>query len=76
MMALAEDRESYVVIDESFIDFVEGDVSYRSFVKTYSHLVVVMSLTKFYAVPGLRIGCSFAHPALTEKSKTTSSPGT
>ena len=69
VMALAEDRESYVVIDESFIDFVEGDVSYRSFVKTYSHLVVIMSLTKFYAVPGLRIGCSFAHPALTEKIK-------
>lgn len=69
VMALAEDRESYVVIDESFIDFVEGDVSYRSFVKTYSHLVVIMSLTKFYAVPGLRIGCSFASPDLTEKLK-------
>lgn len=76
VMALAEDRESYVVIDESFIDFVEGDVSYRSFVKTYSHLVVIMSLTKFYAVPGLRIGCSLPIRPSQKKSKTTSSPGT
>ncbi len=69
VMALAEERESYVVIDESFIDFVGGNLSYRSFVKTYSHLVVIMSLTKFYAVPGLRIGCSFSCPRLTEKLK-------
>lgn len=51
---------SYVVIDESFIDFVEGDVSFRDFCSKYPNLIVVMSLTKFYAVPGLRIGCLFA----------------
>lgn len=69
LLSIAEEKKSFIVIDESFIDFVEGDVSYRPYVNNSSQVVVVMSLTKFYAVPGLRIGCSFASPDLTEKLK-------
>lgn len=69
LLSMAEEKKSLLVIDESFIDFVEGDVSCRPYVNNNSHAVVVMSLTKFYAVPGLRIGCSFAAPPLTEKLK-------
>ncbi len=65
LMEAAVQRDSYVVIDESFIDFVVGDVSFRSFCSKYPNLIIVMSLTKFYAVPGLRIGCSFASENIT-----------
>lgn len=67
IMERAQETGSLVVIDESFIDFVEGDRSYRSFCKKYPNLIVFMSLTKFYAVPGLRIGCSFASPEWTKR---------
>lgn len=65
IMEAAVQKGSYVVIDESFIDFVDRDVSFRSFCTRYPNLIIIMSLTKFYAVPGLRIGCSFASEAIT-----------
>lgn len=55
----AANHHSYVVVDESFIDFGNGR-SYRARCGTNPYLIVVMSLTKFYACPGLRIGCAFS----------------
>ena len=47
-----------IVVDESFLDFrCDGDrYAVRYLVKQYDNLFVVQSLTKFYAVPGLRLG--------------------
>lgn len=55
----AEKKSSFVVIDESFIDFLGEEFSYRELCRKSDHVIVLMSLTKFYAVPGLRIGCGF-----------------
>jgi L-threonine-O-3-phosphate decarboxylase len=46
---------SFFVIDESFADFVDG---YQSPVsgESLANLITVRSLTKFYAIPGLRLG--------------------
>ncbi|MBP2662382.1 MAG: cobD 2 [Firmicutes bacterium] len=58
-----------VVVDESFMDFIIGDQDYtcRSLLKLYDNLVIIHSLTKFYAIPGLRLGFALAHPSLTVK---------
>lgn len=47
-----------VIIDESFIDFVEDKENYSviQWCKEYKNLIVVKSLTKFFAFPGIRIG--------------------
>ncbi len=47
-----------VVVDESFLDFVEDKNKYSSMelTKTYNNLIIVKSLTKFFAMPGIRIG--------------------
>lgn len=47
-----------LVIDESFIDFIEKKNIYSSIelLDKYSNLIVVKSLTKFFAFPGIRIG--------------------
>ncbi|MEG0006363.1 MAG: threonine-phosphate decarboxylase, partial [Clostridium sp.] len=47
-----------LVIDESFLDFVENKwkISMIGLVKEYENIFVVKSLTKFYAFPGIRIG--------------------
>ena len=60
----AQKNNSVVILDESFIDFLGDERSYRQKCKKYGNLIVITSLTKFYAAPGLRIGCSFSSPDL------------
>ena len=49
------------VVDEAFADFVDG---YRSFAERLEpNCIVVRSLTKFYAIPGLRLGFAIADAA-------------
>ncbi len=48
-------RKRLVVIDEAFIDFVE-DESVKSMVRQNPYLILLRSLTKYYSLPGLRLG--------------------
>ncbi|SMD06061.1 threonine-phosphate decarboxylase CobD [Sporomusa malonica] len=58
-----------VVVDESFMDFIIGDKEYtcRPLLKQYDNLVILHSLTKFYAIPGLRLGFALTQPHLSAK---------
>jgi histidinol-phosphate/aromatic aminotransferase/cobyric acid decarboxylase-like protein len=53
-----------VVIDEAFMDFLQPDQqqSLISLIRDYPNLVILRSLTKFYSLPGLRLGYAVAHP--------------
>ncbi len=55
---------SLVVIDEAFMDFLtpSQEQSLIPMVRNHSNLVILRSLTKFYSLPGLRIGYAIAHP--------------
>ncbi|WP_026326517.1 cobyric acid synthase [Paenibacillus ginsengihumi] len=51
-------RSGSVIVDEAFIDFAP-DEERRSLVKAAAesgHLLVIRSMTKFYSIPGLRLG--------------------
>jgi threonine-phosphate decarboxylase len=52
-----------ILFDESFLDFLpdESRKSARTCMATNEHLIVLYSLTKFYSLPGLRLGTVFAH---------------
>jgi adenosylcobyric acid synthase len=54
--------DTFFVVDEAFADFVPG---YRSMIhRARANIVVVRSMTKFYAVPGFRLGYAMADAEL------------
>lgn len=68
-LVLACERQgSLLVVDEAFMDFVpDGDKrSLCSRAARSSHLLILRSLTKFFCLPGLRIGYAVGHPRLIE----------
>ncbi len=54
----------FTMVDESFIDFLGDDFSIRQLVKQHKNLIVVQSLTKFFAIPGLRLGFAVADESI------------
>jgi L-threonine-O-3-phosphate decarboxylase len=57
-------RYELVVVDEAFMDFLpaEKQQSLLDCVMDYPNLIIVRSLTKFFSLPGLRLGYAIAHP--------------
>jgi len=53
-----------VVVDEAFMDFLPPDQeqSLIPLIGEFPNLVILRSLTKFYSLPGLRLGYAIAHP--------------
>jgi len=45
-----------LVVDEAFMDFIPDGVSLTDHLARFSQVFVLRSLTKFYAIPGLRLG--------------------
>jgi len=68
LLLAASVHNTYVVVDESFIDFLSDDGLYscRPLLAHYTNLIILHSLTKFYAIPGLRLGFALANPKLTK----------
>jgi len=51
----AKNLKCYLIVDEAFIDFVPGESVIKEVINN-PYLIVLRSLTKFYALSGLRIG--------------------
>ncbi|MGL5616117.1 MAG: threonine-phosphate decarboxylase CobD [Sarcina sp.] len=68
LLKVAKEKDIYLLIDESFIDLIEDEDSYKikDYVKNYNNLVVIQSFTKFFAVPGIRIGAVIASENIIE----------
>lgn len=60
LMDWAKKRDIKLVIDESFVDFVDIEMDssllHESILSQYKNLVVIKSISKSFGVPGLRLG--------------------
>ncbi len=66
---------SFLVVDEAFIDFCPA-ASVVEEVANGHRLIVLRSLTKFYALSGIRLGYGVFHPSVTEKMRVCKEPWT
>ncbi|MFF5815664.1 pyridoxal phosphate-dependent aminotransferase [Lysinibacillus capsici] len=58
-----------LVIDEAFMDWVDEAHSLIQFSAQNPHVIVVRSMTKMYAIPGLRLGYLVAHATIVSALK-------
>lgn len=65
--------ESYFLVDEAFLDFIEGA---KTIGTTAPNILTLNSMTKFYGVPGLRIGYGLLSPSLALRVKENLPPWT
>ena len=65
----AGEADCEVVLDEAFIDFVDEGRSFIQKVSAFPHCMVVRSMTKMYAIPGIRLGYAVAHSAVISELK-------
>ena len=60
ILSWAQEKNIFVVVDESFVDFSEGGTSNsllkNDILEQFSNLIVVKSISKSFGVPGLRLG--------------------
>ncbi|RXK88356.1 threonine-phosphate decarboxylase [Chlorobaculum sp. 24CR] len=61
--------EKQFIVDEAFIQFTESfpSNSLMPEIRAFRNIVVIHSLTKFYAIAGLRLGAIVAHPSMIER---------
>lgn len=64
---LCKKNDCYLVIDEAFYDFLLDPKTIVGFLRDFSNVMILRSLTKMYAIAGLRLGYMLAAPSLIER---------
>ena len=64
LVSLCESRHIHLIVDEAFIDFLPEGSPLTARLPETRYLYLLRSLTKFFAIPGLRLGyllCGDSH---------------
>jgi threonine-phosphate decarboxylase len=71
-----EKKGVFLIIDEAFMDFVKekNQLSLIKYAITKSHVLVLQSMTKFFALAGLRLGYLIGNKTLLKSIKTYQPP--
>jgi threonine-phosphate decarboxylase len=69
-------KDVIVSVDENYIEFAEKgqDTTMVGYVKKYENLFVIRSVTKFYGMPGIRLGYGMATESLIDTLQTVRQP--
>lgn len=66
----AKETGTFLVVDEAFVDFLaEKNASLVPLLQEYRQLILLRSLTKMYAIPGLRVGYMLANREVIQSIK-------
>lgn len=76
MLEAGRDTGCFLIVDEAYMDFVKDseDYSLVKQVMDYDNLLIIRSLTKAYALPGLRIGYAVGNQALIRRMNSLRDP--
>jgi len=66
ILGQAERQKVWLILDEAFIDFTEKE-SMKEEAEASSCLILLRSLTKFFALPGLRVGYMISNSQVIKK---------
>jgi len=71
MAEWTEETGAVLVVDEAFHDFVCEDRQFSLLTELarFPRVILIRSLTKMFAIPGLRLGYSIAHPEMAKRMK-------
>jgi threonine-phosphate decarboxylase len=58
-----------IILDEAFYDFTDDAFTYSSLLKQFPHLIILRSMTKIFAIPGIRLGYLLGAPAIIERAR-------
>jgi len=64
LASLADEISGVLLIDEAYVDFAEADCA--ALVKDFDNVIVLRSMSKGYALAGIRFGYAIAQPGLIE----------
>lgn len=67
LQALVSQLKCPIVIDEAYVDFATEDSI--DLVREFSHVIITRTLSKSYALAGLRFGFAIAHPEVVRMLK-------
>ena len=73
---LAQNPQTLFVVDEAFIDFTAHQPTAIPLLEQHPNLIIMRSLTKTYAIPGLRLGYVLSSPTIIERLKILKQPWT
>lgn len=65
--------QTRLIVDEAFVDWQE-EASLKDLAAHSAHVVVLRSLTKFFALPGLRVGYVISHPRTVQQLRARMEP--
>ncbi len=68
MAGIAKERGVFMVVDEVYLEFLEGEAGQTSF-HLADNIIVISSLTKVFGLAGLRCGWILAPPEIVAKMK-------
>lgn len=64
LLKACKETNTMLVIDEAFYDFVEEYTPIVPLIHKYKNLVILRSMTKMFAIPGIRLGYVMADPSV------------
>ena len=78
ILETARRLNTLVLLDETFIEFVPNpdESSIIKDIYRFDNVILLRALTKFFGVPGLRLGYCLAHPVLLNKMRKFKEPWT